>query len=514
MIDKDRALEAVEFVQQLKLTDDFYGKPFVLQDWQHEILWDVYGTVTEDGRRQYRTAYLEIPKKNGKTTLIGAVGLYHLVCDPPGGQIYCCAAEKEQAGLVYRAAKHMIEQDDALSEMIKVVDSKKEIHNRRTGTYLKVLSAEAYSKHGLNPSVVIFDELHAQPNRDLWDTMYFGAGSARREPLLWVITTAGDDPDRHSIGWEIHELAQKIIDKEVHDPTWYARIYGAPEDADIYDENTWYNANPSLGVSIQIETVRKEALSARNSEPTERLFRWLRLNQWMALKRISWLPLSLWDQCQGELTPADLVGKRCYAGLDLSSVGDLTAVGLVFPPQEGLDDFYIMTEQWIPQENMKQRVIRDRIPYDRFAKDGYLHLTPGDVIDYDFIKARLIALNQQYEIAGWGNDPWGAEKLRQDLERDADIELLEVKQNIQNMNGPMKEIERLMKIGHMKHVHNPLTRWAFGNVNVVMDGNGNYKPKKLNGTERIDPIVAVINAMYICLKLEEGETRTREVIAI
>jgi len=210
LIDKNRALEPIEFIQLLHLADDFYGKPFILQDWQHDVIWNVYGEVNDRGLRQYRFAYLEIPKKNGKTTLIAGLGLYHLVCDGPGGQIYCCAAEREQAALTYRAAVQMIDQDPELAALLRVVESKKEIHNRETGTVMKVLSAEAYSKHGLNPTVVIFDELHAQPNRELWEVMTFGAGAARREPLWWVITTAGDDPDRTSIGWEQHEYARKV----------------------------------------------------------------------------------------------------------------------------------------------------------------------------------------------------------------------------------------------------------------------------------------------------------------
>ena len=224
----------------------------LLLDWQYQVIWDVYGTVKDDGYRQYQYV-VEIPKKNGKTEMVAGLGLYHLINDPPSGQIYCCAAEREQASLVYRAAKQMIEQDPALQEMVRVVDSKKEIHNKHTSTFMKVLSAEVYSKHGLNPTVVIFDELHAQPNRDLWDVMTFGAGAARKEPLWWVITTAGDDPDRHSIGWEVHEYARRLIDGEIADPIWYAKIYCADDDDNIFDEAVWHKANPSLGHTIEIE---------------------------------------------------------------------------------------------------------------------------------------------------------------------------------------------------------------------------------------------------------------------
>jgi phage terminase large subunit-like protein len=202
VLDEQRAQEPIDFIENLKLVGDFVGRPFLLQPWQREVIWNVYGTVGDNGRRRYRYLYLEVPKKNGKTPLVAALGLYHVTCDPAGGEIYLCAAEKEQAAQTYQYMKLMIEQDPDLEGLLRVVDSKKEIHNDATGTFVKVLSAEAYSKHGKAPSVVIFDELHALPNRDFWEVMTFGTGSARKEPLYLVITTAGKDPDRKTIGWE------------------------------------------------------------------------------------------------------------------------------------------------------------------------------------------------------------------------------------------------------------------------------------------------------------------------
>lgn len=492
--DKDRALEPIEFIQMLNLTDDFYGQPFVLPKWQYNIIWDVYGTVDDRGYRQYRTAYLEIPKKNGKTTLIAGLSLYHLVCDGPAGQIYCCAADRSQAMLVYKAAVDMIDQSEDLQSILKITDSRKEIKNTVTGTVLKVLSAEAYTKHGINPTVVIFDELHAQPNRNLWDVMTFGAGAARKEPLWWVITTAGDDPDRNTIGWEIHEQAQKIIDGELIDPSWYAKIYSAPEDADIFDEELWHKVNPSLGITINIDSVRREAIAARNSESSERLFRWLRLNQWVALKRIGWLPLTLWDATVGKWSKADLVGKKCYPGLDLSSTIDLTGLALVFPPQEGIPDWRVLLEGWIPEDKMKERIQRDNVPYDRWVKAGLLHATPGDAVDYSFVKARIITLSKQYKFEPMGTDPWNSRMLTQELAKDG-IEVVEIIQNMANMSPAMKEIERLLRSGQYTHEDNPLARWCFGNVITAVDGNENIKPMKNKSKDRIDLIVAWINAM-------------------
>jgi len=501
-IDKARAMEPIEFIQMLKLVDDFYGQPFVLMDWQYETIWDVYGTVNDEGYRQYRYAYLEIPKKNAKTTLIAGLGVYHLTCDGPQGQIYCCAADRSQASLVYKAAVSMIDQDDELKKLLKVTESRKEIANVETGTILKVLSAEAYTKHGINPTVVIFDELHAQPNRDLWDIMTFGAGAARKEPLWWVITTAGDDPDRKSIGWEIHEHARKIRDGELSDPTWYVRMYGADEDDDIFDEKTWYKANPSLGQTISIESVRQEALAARNSEASERLFRWLRLNQWISLKRTGWQPLSLWDKTEGNWNLSDLVGKKCYVGLDLSSTTDITAACYLFPPQDGIPEWRTLYDAWIPEDNMKERVTRDHVPYDRWVNQKYLTATPGNVVDYDFVQAKIVYASKQYDLSVLGADPWNSRMLTQGLMRE-DVNVVEIQQTMAQLSPAMKMIEQLMKKGLLSHEVNPLARWCWGNVDIAVDGNENIKPMKNKSQDRIDVIVAMIIAMATAMLFEE-----------
>lgn len=500
--DKQRALDVIEFIQLLKHTGDFHGEPFVLLDWQYEALWDVYGTVNEQGYRQYQYAYLEIPKKNGKTELAAGLAVCHLVNDGPSGQIYCCAADREQASLVYKAAKEMIEQEPAFSGLLKIVDSKKEIHNLITGTFIKVLSAEAFTKHGINPTVVIFDELHAQPNRALWDVMTFGAGSARKEPLWWVITTAGDDPDRHSIGWEIHDYAQRLISGEIEDPVWRAWIYGADEDDDIFDEKTWFKSNPSLGHTIEVEAVRKEAIGARNSESQEKLFRWLRLNQWISLKKTGWLPLTLWDSTIGEWGRDVLVGKRCYIGLDLSSTIDLTAAALLFPPQEGIEDWRAIFEGWIPEDKMKERMSRDKVPFDSWVKNGFIHATPGSMVDYEFVETRIKTLARQYRVEYLCADPWNSRMLQQRLVR-AGIESLEVPQTIQGLSPGMKELERLLRAGSMTHEQNPVARWCFGNVAVHIDGNENLKPMKNKSADRIDLVVAWFNAMAVATRLEQ-----------
>jgi phage terminase large subunit-like protein len=500
--DKSRALDVIEFIQMLHHTGDFYGKLFRLLDWEHQIISDVYGTVNEKGYRQYQYAYLEIPKKNGKTELTAGLASYHLFNDPPSGQIYCCAAEKEQAALVYQAAKCMIEQDKALTKMVDIIDSKKMIVNKRTGTFIKVLSAEAYSKHGINPTVVIFDELHAQQSRDLWDTMTFGAGAARKEPLWWVITTAGEDPDRLSIGWEVHEYARKVLEGEIEDPIWYAKMYGAKEDDDIYDEEVWYRVNPSLGCTIEIEKVRQEAIGARNDLGKERLFRWLRLNQWISVKKLGWLPLTLWDSCNGEWNISDLIGKKCYAGLDLSSTTDLTGLVLLFPPQKGFTDWRFICEAWIPDNKMKERQERDNVPYERWVQEHHLNVTPGDAVDYEIVEGRIITLSKLYKFESLNADPWNSHMLTQRLSKEG-LNVIEIPQNMKNMSPAMKEVERLLRTHQMTHDKNPVARWCFGNVNIAIDGNENIKPMKNKSRDRIDITVALINAMSRAFNVEK-----------
>lgn len=502
MFDEQKANEPIEFINLLNHTGDFFGQPFNLLDWQKEVLSNVYGTLKENGYRQYKYAYLEIPKKNGKTELTAAVAIYHLVCDAPGGQIYCCAAEREQAGLVYLAAKQMIEQDEELEKILNVVDSQKKIINRNTGTFLKVLSAEAYSKHGVNPTVIIFDELHAQPKRDLWDFMTFGSGAARKERLVWVITTAGDDPDRKSIGWEKHNEAVKILNGEINDPTWYVKIYGALQDDDIFDEKVWFECNPSLGVSIDIDNVRDEAREAQKNQAAEKLFRWLRLNQWVQLKRIGWLPVTLWDDTKGNWKRKELIKKRCYVGIDLSSKIDLTALVPLFPPQKNISEWRYFIEAFLPEDNISERVKRDNVSYDIWFKNGYLNNTPGDVIDLKTIKNHIETIEEIYDVQYYCGDEWHLETLKQILDTPIQKKFIVIPQTMAGQTIGMRELEILFRKKQITHEDNPLDRWSFSNVVVATDGNENIKPMKNKSIERIDPTVGLINAMAGAIKLE------------
>lgn len=505
MYDAEAAAYTCDFIECLTHTDGrFAGKPFELFDWQREAIEPFYGTLRGNGLRQYQYLYLEIPKKNGKSELAAALALYHTFADGERrGEVYVVAADRENASIVFKASLGMLNECPALRKRARVVESMKLIVDTVTGTEYRVMSSEAYSKHGYKPSCVIFDELHAQPSRELWDIMTFGAGSARDQPVWIVLTTAGDDPDRLSIGWEIHERACRYRDiragiaEGIDDDSWLPIIYGYDGD-DIYNEDNWFKANPSLGKTIPLDTVRKEAENAKNSEATERLFRWLRLNQWIALKRIGWLPLPLYDKTEGDLKREDLKGKRCYLGLDLSSTTDLTALVALFPPQAGIEKWIALFEAWIPEDGIPERERRDGVPYREWVQQGYLHATPGTAVDYEYVEARIRTYIDEYDVIALGADQWNSRMLTQRLMRDG-VEVLEIVQSMAGMSPPTKDLERKIRRNEMEHERHPVARWCFGNVRVVVDGNENIKPMKNKSTGRIDIAVAWIIANAVAL---------------
>ncbi len=501
MFSEIMANRAVKFFGMLKHSKgQFAGQPFELLPWQRQIIRDVYGTLREDQSRQYKYVYVEVPKKNGKSEIAAGAALYHLFADgEKSGEIYGCAADRDQASLVFNVAVEMIRQSPALSKRAKIVESQKRIIDKQSGSVYRAESAEAFTKHGLNVSACIFDELHAQPSRELWDVMTFGAGDARRQPIWWVITTAGDDPDRVSIGWEQHDYAQRILAGDVVDPTWYPVIYGYEGD-DIYNEAHWAQANPSLGATIKLESVREAADKARVKPADERLFRWLRLNQWVTTKLTTWLPLDLFDAATAGWSRAEQLGKDCYVGLDLSSTTDLTAIAVLFPPQGTQLEWRLFWELFIPQSSMAERVAKDHVPYDKWAAQGYVHVTPGDVVDYTEVERVILEIHKMFTVKEVDLDRAFAAMLVQRLEQ-AGLTCVDIPQTFMSLTNPLNETERLLREKKISHENNPAARWTFGNASIAKNGNGQiklvkeHKGKSVVRTKRIDPVAAWIDAM-------------------
>lgn len=528
MFDERKANYAIRFIESLKLTADFHGQPFVLMDWARKATADIFGTVNERGLRTFRHVYMEVPKKNSKSQWGSSLGLLQLFNKAePNGEIILAAGDKEQARKdLYAPLVEMIDQEPALEKRVRITDSMREIVNKETGTKLKVISHEAYTKHGWNISFALMDELHAWPSRDLYDILTHGAGMARRQPLWVVLTTAGDDPDRVSVCWEQHEVAKKVIaarrsgDLSMDIPEWYPVIYSY-EGEDIYNPENWKKANPALGVTFPVETMQAMANEAKINPAKERLFRWLNLNQWTTSKLSNWLPLDLFDSTVGTWSRADLLGLDCYLGGDFSTTTDLSAVCLVFPPQEKdgkvLEDWRVIWDCWIPEDTMIERAREDHVPYDKWAAEGWIHPTEGNQIDYDTIESRIWELSNLYNILECGMDLSFATMLIQHLQKDAPKSdwVIEVPQQYSTMTDPINFVEILLRQKRavidddgneqsapmLTHESNPVARWCFGNASIAMNGNAQkklvkeHKGRSLVRTKRIDLVIAWINAI-------------------
>lgn len=513
--DKSAADYAVAFIENLCHTKGTWaGKPFELIDWQEQIIRDLFGTLKPNGYRQFNTAYIEIPKKQGKSELAAAVALL-LTCGDgeERAEVYGCAADRQQAAIVFDVAADMVRMCPALSKRVKILASQKRLIYTPTNSFYQVLSAEAYSKHGFNIHGVVFDELHTQPNRKLFDVMTKGSGDARMQPLYFLITTAGTDT--HSICYETHQKAKDIIEGRKIDPTFYPVIYGADESDDWTDPKVWKKANPSLDITVGIDKVKAACESAKQNPGEENAFRQLRLNQWVK-QAVRWMPMEKWDKCAFAVYEDELEGRVCYGGLDLSSTTDITAFVLVFPPSLGgaasvprlgdgfatsccppldeEDKYIILPYFWIPEDNLTLRVNRDHVPYDMWERQGYLQTTEGNVVHYGFIEQFIEKLGERFNIREIAFDRWGAVQMVQNLEG-MGFTVVPFGQGFKDMSPPTKELMKLVLEQKIAHGGHPVLRWNMDNIYIRTDPAGNIKADKEKSTEKIDGAVATIMAL-------------------
>ena len=491
--DKSAADYAVAFIENLCHTKGTWaGKPFELIDWQEQIIRDLFGTLKANGYRQFNTAYIEIPKKQGKSELAAAVALL-LTCGDgeERAEVYGCAADRQQAAIVFDVAADMVRMCPALSKRVKILASQKRLIYTPTNSFYQVLSAEAYSKHGFNIHGVVFDELHTQPNRKLFDVMTKGSGDARMQPLYFLITTAGTDT--HSICYETHQKAKDIIEGRKIDPTFYPVIYGADESDDWTDPKVWKKANPSLDITVGIDKVKAACESAKQNPGEENAFRQLRLNQWVK-QAVRWMPMEKWDKCAFAVDEDELEGRVCYGGLDLSSTTDITSFVLVFPPLDDEDKYIILPYFWIPEDNLTVRVNRDHVPYDVWERQGFLQTTEGNVVHYGFIEQFIERLGERFNIREIAFDRWGAVQMVQNLEG-MGFTVVPFGQGFKDMSPPTKELMKLVLEQKIAHGGHPVLRWNMDNIYIRTDPAGNIKADKEKSTEKIDGAVATIMAL-------------------
>lgn len=504
--DERKAQRVVRFIEALRHTKgEFHGQPFRLLPWQEKIIRDVFGTVRDDdpSMRQYTTAYIEIPKKNGKSELGAAIALNMLINDDEWkAEVYSCASDRQQAAIVFDVAVDMVRQSPALMKRVKIIPSTRRMIYQPTGSIYQVLSSEVATKHGLNVSACIFDELHTQPTRALYDVMTQGSGDARKQPLWFLLTTAGTD--RNSICWEVHQKALDILEGRKIDPRFYPVLFGLPDDADWTNEENWYRANPSLDHTITIDKVRDAFRKAQETPADENQFRQLRLNQWVK-QSVRWMPMDKWDECGGVVDPYALEGRACYAGLDLSSTSDLTALVLAFPPTSEDEPYIALPFFWLPEETLSLRVRRDHVPYDQWAKRGFIQTTEGNVVHYGFIERFICELGERYDIREIAHDRWNATMMVQTLEDDG-FTMVPFGQGFKDMSPPTKELMRLVLEHRLCHGGHPVLRWNMDNAFVRTDPAGNLKLDKEKSTEKVDGAVALVMALDRAMKNQGGDS--------
>jgi phage terminase large subunit-like protein len=483
------------------------GRPLVLAPWQvRDIVRPLFNSRRPDGLRRYRTCYIEIPRKNGKSSLAAGLALYLLYCDgEPGAEIVSAAADRQQAAITFDIARAMVEASPALRALTKIY--RRELVVPSSGSIYRVISAEAYSKHGMNLHAAVVDELHAWPDRELLDVLATSMGG-RRQPLLIVITTAGHD--RHSVCWQMHEHAQKVRDGLIEDPSFLPVLYGAAPEDDWTDPEVWARANPGLGVTVKRDYLEQECRRAREMPAYEQAFRRWHLNVWTE-SETRWLSLEAWDACASAsgLPGDDFSGgaamsvspRRAFLGLDLSSTTDLTALVILLPDPDG--GWTVRAEFFCPSDYIAERSRRDRVPYELWRDQGYLTATPGNTVDYSFIEARIHELMRELEVVEVAVDPWNARGFVAKLQQDG-IPAVEVPQTMANLTAASKELERLILSRRVRHDGHPILRWCVSNAVADIDGNGNVKPSKRRSTERIDGVSALVTALARALVVPVG----------
>ena len=439
--------------------------------------------------------------KTHNSELAAAIALYLLYADnEPSAEVYGAACDRNQASIVFDVARQMVEMSPALMRRSKIRTAGKRIINYRNAGFYQVLSAETGTKHGLNVSGLVFDEIHAQPNRKLYDVLTKGSGDAREQPLFFIITTAGND--KNSICYELHTKALDLMAGRKKDSTFYPVVYGLEHEEDWKDEANWYKANPSLGHTIQIDRVREAYRNAVENPAEENVFKQLRLNIWTSAS-IRWIPEQVYDKGNLPMDRDALRGRLCYGGLDLSSTSDITALVLAFPPRTEEEKYILLPFFWLPEDTLELRCRRDHVLYDVWQKQGFIQTTEGNVIHYGFIEKFIERLGETYHIREIAYDRWNATQMVQNLE-DMGFTMVPFGQGFKDMSPPSKELFKLLMEGNIIHGGNPVLKWMAGNVVMRQDPAGNIKPDKEKSVEKIDGIVASIMALDRCIRNRTG----------
>lgn len=484
--DKRAAMRTIHFIEKLKHTKgEWAGQRFRLEPWQQFVLWNIFGWKNADGTRRFRYAYIEIARKNGKTALSAGIGLYMLFADGESRpEVYSAATVKDQAKICFSDAVEIVKATDLKNYLTPYRNSI--VYELKGGT-MKPLSSDYGTHDGLNPSCGIIDEFHAHKDSGMFDVIKSAFG-ARRQPLMFIITTAGFD--KSGVRYAYRENVIKVLRGVNEDDSLFGIIYTLDDKSEWDDPKMWIKANPNLGVSLSADYLADQVKDAKNRPEAVRNVMTKNVDLWVDAER-TWILDDVWQKCIGTTDPADLKGCACWGGLDLSNVSDITAYVLLFHEN---DRFQLLPHFWIPEEKMLEKIRKENINYDKWVAEGYVTVTPGNVIDYDFVKADILRIVADYDLRTSAYDRWNSSQTIIDLQNEG-MECNPFGQGYGSMSAPTKEFEKLVLTGKIEHFGNPVLRWMLASTLVKTDPAGNIKPDKEKSTQKIDGIVAAIMAL-------------------
>lgn len=496
--DKKAAMRAIHFIEKLKHTKgEWAGQRFRLEPWQQFVLWNIFGWKNADGTRRFRYAYIEIARKNGKTALSAGIGLYMLFADGESRpEVYSAATVKDQAKICFSDAVEIVKATDLKNYLTPYRNSI--VYELKGGT-MKPLSSDYGTHDGLNPSCGIIDEFHAHKDSGMFDVIKSAFG-ARRQPLMFVITTAGFN--KSGACYAYRENVIKVLRGVNEDDSLFGIIYTLDDKSEWDDPKMWIKANPNLGVSLSADYLADQVKDAKNRPEAVRNVMTKNVDLWVDAER-TWILDDAWQKCIGTTAPADLKGCACWGGLDLSNVSDITAYVLLFHEN---DRFQLLPHFWIPEEKMREKIRKENINYDKWVAEGYVTVTPGNVIDYDFVKADILCIVADYDLRTSAYDRWNSSQTIIDLQNEG-MECNPFGQGYGSMSAPTKEFEKLVLTGKIEHFGNPVLRWMLASTLVKTDPAGNIKPDKEKSTQKIDGIVAAIMALGEWMTAQANDER-------
>jgi phage terminase large subunit-like protein len=482
-----RALTLFSFLCHSK--GEWAGQPFELEPWQAWIIACVFGWKNQDTeKRRFRTVYEEIARKNGKTTRLAGVGLYGLTKDGEGGpEIYAASTKREQSRILFDEASRMVKQSKPLRRRLDVQQHR--IINATNFGKFEPLSADGQTMDGLNPHIALVDELHAHKTPEVWDVLKSAFGS-RSQGLLWAITTAGFN--KNGICYEVRDYAIKVLSGIIDDDSFFTIIFTLDDGDDWRNEDNWIKANPNLGVSVSLDYLREQARQAAVMPTAKTNFLTKHLNVWVTGDSI-WCNIERWLACGQAYKPEEILDPvEVYLGLDLASVSDLASIGGIAIMKDG--SWKVFGKHYLPEDAVTNNFRKTTVPFMQWQQQGWLTLTPGNVCDYNWIKADIMTIIERWPVKEIAFDRWNSSQLVNDL-MEYGAPMVAFGMGYASMNAPMKELERRYLSGDIQHPNDPVLNWAMSNIVIDQDPAGNIKPAKNKCSEKIDPAVALIMAV-------------------